>query len=63
MFNFIIDHGGKVMVYTTSDIPESEQVHVVKMPNLPETLMPLVESVAAETFLGLLFGPDWVKDH
>ena len=63
MFNFILDHGGKVMLYTASDIPERECVHVVKMPKLPVTLMPLVESVAAETFLGLLFGPNWVKDH
>lgn len=63
MFNYILDHGGKVILYTTSDIPEQERVHIVKMPNLPETLMPLAESVAAETFLGMLFGPDWVKDH
>lgn len=63
MFNFILDHGGKVMLYTASDIPERERVHVVKMPKLPETLIPLAESVAAETLLGLLFGPDWVKDH
>jgi len=33
------------------------------MPVLPGSLMPLAESVAAETFLGVLFGPDWVKDH
>ena len=63
MFNFILDHSGKVMLYTASDLPEQERVHVVKMPKLPETLMPLAESVAAETFLGLLFGPNWVKDH
>ena len=63
MFQFILDHGGKVMLYTSSDIPEQERVHVVKMPVLPESLMPLAESIAAETFLGLLFGPDWLKDH
>jgi fructoselysine-6-P-deglycase FrlB-like protein len=63
MFNYILEHGGKVMLYTTSDIPEQARVHVMKMPKLPKTLMPLVESVAAETLLGLLFGPDWIKDH
>lgn len=63
MFNFILDHGGKVMLYTSSDIATRERVHVVKMPKLPTSLMPLAESVAAETFLALLFGPDWVKDH
>lgn len=63
MFHYILAHGGKVMLYTTSDIPAQERVHVVKMPVLPSSLMPLAESVAAETFLGLLFGPDWVKDH
>jgi glucosamine--fructose-6-phosphate aminotransferase (isomerizing) len=63
MFRFILDHGGKVMLYTTSDIPEQERVYVVKMPKLPETLIPLAESVAAETMLGMLFGEDWVKDH
>jgi glucosamine--fructose-6-phosphate aminotransferase (isomerizing) len=63
MFNYILDHGGRVMLYTTTDMPERERVHVVKMPKLPDTLIPLAESVAAETFLGLLFGPDWVKDH
>lgn len=63
MFNYILDHGGRVMLYTTTEMPERERVHVVKMPKLPETLMPLAESVAAETFLGMLFGPDWIKDH
>jgi hypothetical protein len=63
MFNYILDHGGKVMLYTASDIPARERLHVVKMPDLPDTLMPLAESVAAETFLGSLFGPNWVKDH
>lgn len=63
MFDFILDHGGKVMLYTSSPIQEQERVCVVKMPELPKTLMPLAESVAAETLLGLLFGPDWIKDH
>lgn len=63
MFNFILDHGGKVMIYTTSDIAPRERLHVVKMPALPTTLIPLAESVAAETMLGLLFGPNWIKDH
>lgn len=63
MFNFILDHGGKVMVYTTTDLPERERVFTVKMPQLDKTLMPLVESVAAETMLAMLFGPTWVKDH
>ena len=63
MFNFILDHGGKVMLYTTTDMPPRERVLTVKMPKLPNTLMPLVESVAAETFLAMLFGPTWVKDH
>ena len=63
MFRFILDHGGKVMVYTTTDLPQEERVFVVKMPKLPNTLMPLVESVAAETMLAMLFGPTWVKDH
>ncbi|MDR0389172.1 MAG: hypothetical protein LBH73_03810, partial [Spirochaetaceae bacterium] len=61
--NYILDHGGKVMLYTASDIPARERLYVVKMPNVQDTLMPLAESVAAETFLGSLFGPDWVKDH
>lgn len=63
MFRFILDHGGKVMVYTTTDLPAEERVFVVKMPQLPDTLIPLVESVAAETMLAMLFGPTWVKDH
>lgn len=63
MFRFILDHGGKVMLYTASDIPEEDRVYVVKMPKLPKTMIPMAESVAAETLLGTLFGPDWVKDH
>ena len=51
------------MVYTASEIPEGENIFVVKLPRLRDTLMPLVESIAAETMLGMLFGPDWVKDH
>lgn len=63
MFHFILEHGGKVMIYTTSDISERENVFVVKLPKLRDSLMPLVESIAAETMLGMLFGPEWVKDH
>lgn len=63
MLNFILDHGGKVIVYTTTDLPRRERLMTVKMPDLPKTLMPLAESVAAETFLAMLFGPTWVKDH
>ncbi|MDR1138096.1 MAG: SIS domain-containing protein [Synergistaceae bacterium] len=63
MFDFILNHGGKVMVYTASEIHGGDRIHVVKMPALPETLMPMAESVAAETMLGLLFGDGWVKDH
>ena len=51
------------MVYTTSKLREQERVFTVKLPRLRDTLMPLVESIAAETMLGMLFGPDWVKDH
>lgn len=63
MLNYILEHGGRVMLYTTSDIPERERMMVVRLPKVRESLMPLIESVAAETFLGMLFGPTWVKDH
>lgn len=63
MFNFILDHGGKVILYTHSDVPARENVYVVKTPDICDTLVPLAESLAAETFLGMLFGSDWVKDH
>ena len=36
---------------------------VVRLPRVQDSLMPLVESIAAETFLGMLYGADWVKDH
>lgn len=63
MFNFILDHGGKVIVYSNSQVPQRENVYVVVMPKVADSLLPLAESVAAETFLALLFGPNWVKDH
>lgn len=63
MLNYIIDHGGRVMLYTSSDIKPRERLYVVKLPELHESLMPLIESVVSETMLGMLFGPDWVKDH
>lgn len=63
MFRYILEHGGRVMLYTSTPVPETERVFNVRLPKLPLTLMPLAESVAAETFLGTLFGPGWVKDH
>ena len=63
MLNYILDHGGRVMLYTTSDIEERERLMVVKLPKVRESLMPLIESVVSETLLGMLFGPSWVKDH
>lgn len=63
MFRFILEKGGRVMLYTASEIPTQENVYVVKLPLLRRSLMPLLESVAAETMLGMLFGPSWVKDH
>ncbi|WP_394958863.1 SIS domain-containing protein [Candidatus Allofournierella merdavium] len=63
MFSFILEKGGRVMVFTSSDLPARENVYVVKLPLLRRSLMPLLESVCAETMLGMLFGPAWVKDH
>lgn len=63
MFRFILEHGGKVMLYTTSDIENEERVFVVKLPRVRDSLMPLEESIAAETMLGMLLGPEWLKDH
>ena len=63
MLNYILEHDGRVMLYTHSDIKPRERLLVVKLPKLRVSLMPLVESVASETMLGMLFGPDWVKDH
>lgn len=63
MFDFILNHGGKVILYTHSEILPRERVYVVKTPDVTDTLVPLAESIAAETFLALLFGPDWIKDH
>lgn len=63
MFRFILEKGGRVMLYTASDVAAQENVYVVKLPLLRRSLMPLLESVAAETMLGMLFGPTWVKDH
>lgn len=64
MFHFILDHGGRVMLYTAEEtVPQREKVFVVKLPRVRNSLMPLIESIAAETMLGMLFGPTWVKDH
>lgn len=64
MVHFILDHGGRVMLYTAEEtVPQSEKVFVVKLPRVRDSLMPLIESIAAETMLGMLFGPTWVKDH
>ncbi|RVU96725.1 SIS domain-containing protein [Coriobacteriales bacterium OH1046] len=63
MLNFILDHGGKVMVYSNKPVPALDRAYAVSMPEVSDTLVPLAESVAAETFLALQFGPDWTKDH
>ena len=63
MFRFILEKGGRVMLYSASDMPAQENVYLVKLPLVRKSLMPLMESVAAETMLGMLFGPTWVKDH
>ncbi len=63
MFNFILDHGGKVMVYSPKEVPARPNVYHVNVPDVPESLLPLAEAVAAESMLGVLFGEDWVKDH
>ena len=63
MKDYILDHGGKVMLYTCTPIKPQENLMVVRLPRVQDSLMPLVESIAAETFLGMLYGPDWVKDH
>ena len=64
MFHFILDHGGRVMLYTAEEtVPQGEKVFVVRLPRVRNSLMPLIESIAAETMLGMLFGPTWRKDH
>ena len=63
MKGYILEHGGRVILYTCSDIRPQENMLVVRLPQVRPSLMPLVESIAAETFLGMLYGPDWIKDH
>lgn len=63
MLNFILDHGGKAVVYSNKPVPALDRVYAVPMPGVPDPLVPLAESVAAETFLAFQFGPDWIKDH
>ena len=63
MKDYILEHGGRVMLYTCSAIRPQENMFVVRLPQVRPSLMPLIESIAAETFLGMLYGPDWIKDH
>ena len=63
MKDYILEHGGRVILYTCSDIRPQENLLVVRLPQVRPSLMPLIESIAAETFLGMLYGPDWIKDH
>lgn len=63
MLDYILEHGGRVILFTTSEIKEQERLMVIKLPKFRLTLMPLVESIAAETLLGMQLGPTWVKDH
>lgn len=63
MKDYILSRGGRVILYTWSEIIPEPGMMVVRLPRLRKSLMPLVESVAAETLLGMLYGPDWLKDH
>lgn len=63
MKNYIIEHGGDVLLYTSSEIQEEPHLKVVKLPRFANSLMPLIESIASEILLGMLFGKDWIKDH
>ena len=62
MFNFILDHGGRIMVYSSKDVPRRPNVYTVELPAVADTLLPLSEAVAAETMLGALLVEDWVKN-
>lgn len=63
MMNYILAHGGRVLLYTSSPIESKEGLMVYHLPEYEESLMPLIESPVAETLLGMLFGSNWVKDH
>ena len=56
MKDYILEHGGRVMLYTCSAIRPQENMFVVRLPQVRPSLMPLIESIAAETFLGMLYG-------
>ena len=63
MLNIILNSNAKAMVYTASEMQPHENLYVVKLPRVSDCLMPLIESVAAETLMSWIYGPDWVKDH
>lgn len=63
MLNYILDHGGRVMLYTSTPPKERRNLKIVQLPRFRDSFMPMVESIPAETLLGMLFGSDWVKDH
>ncbi len=61
MIRYILEHDGRVIVYSVTELGQEEGLRTVKMPNVRHSLIPLVESAVSETLLGLLLGPNWTK--
>lgn len=58
MVDQTIEHGGKVILFTGSQVEAKEGLVVVSFPQVRKTLFPLMEIIPCGTLMGMMVGPD-----
>lgn len=61
MMDMVIQAKGKILLLTHTNVPSSDQRYVLTLPNIRDSLTPLMEIIVCDTLMGLILGEGWTR--
>ncbi len=61
MMDMILSNKGKIILATNENVEPKEGVYVIKLPNLPEHIIPINQIVPSNILMGYLLGEGWSR--
>lgn len=61
MINHILEDSGKIILFTTDEVDERENLLSVILPKVRPSLVPIMEIIVCDTLMGMLLGEGWSR--
>lgn len=61
MIDMILSNKGKIILVTNEDVEPKEGIYIIKLPDLPEHLLPINQIVPSNILMGYLLGEGWSR--